>query len=215
MTVTSPSLVLLARVAEATDWGVLVKRFESDPWVHLERKLLDTEQPLRALKQHALEEAGKVLISDLSSKNVTDKKLLEHKEIFESLLAPGDYADIVFLLDPMVAPDARIDGARHILSSAKLQTLFDLEHPNVPTPAWNKRVVDIAKRMDLERLGIIADRRKPTPKHRARLARRLRRNLREFLSITRGDLGVREELTPFILLRLEAAIAAVLRFLRR
>ena len=73
----------------------------------------------------------------------------------------------------------------------------------------------IAPRLDLERLTKIAERGEMTPERRALIARRLRRNLREYLSVAGGHGPLRDEITPFMLARIEAAVAAVLRLLNR
>jgi hypothetical protein len=43
----------------------------------------------------------------------------------------------------------------------------------------------------------------------------VRRNLAEYLTVTRGEGPLRDEITPFMLARIEAAAAAALRLLGR
>ena len=74
----------------------------------------------------------------------------------------------------------------------------------------------ISLRLDLARLTLVAERGEMTTAKRARLSRRLRRNLAEYLAVTRGEgTSLRDEITPFMLARIEAAAAAYLRLLNR
>ena len=114
--------------------------------------------------------------------------------------------------------EARREGAAAVLAAARAPTLFDYEAvpPDRRSPAWEKRVAAIGVRLDLERLTRVAERGEMTPTKRVRLARRLRRNLGEYLSVTRGEgTTLRDEITPFMLARIEAAAAAYLRLLNR
>ncbi|MDE2491475.1 MAG: hypothetical protein KGM24_11535, partial [Elusimicrobia bacterium] len=121
-------------------------------------------------------------------------------------------------LDPRAERAARLEGARAALAAVNPPTAFELEAlpPERRGRAWQRRVDEIAARLRLDLLARLAERGAGTPKERAYLARRLRWDLGEYLSVTRGeDGGVRDEITPFMLARLEAAIAASLRFLGR
>jgi hypothetical protein len=213
-----PRLVLLARLAEAARWDDLTRRHESDPWAYMRRKLLETADPLRAYKRELLAEAKGRLLADLEKPFLPPGALETHREAFESLLSPGDFADLAFHLDPRAERAARLEGARAALAAASPPTAFELEAlpPERRGRAWQRRVDELAARLRLDVLSRLAERGTGTPKERAYLARRLRRELGEYLSVTRSEHGgVRDEVTPFMLTRLEAAIAASLRFLGR
>ena len=212
-----PRLALLARLSEAVQWNDAVRRHETDSWAHLRRKLMDMEAPLRAYKQQILADAKTRLLEDLKRPLMPPGAIESHKEAFESLLPLGEYADLCFHLDPGADRDSRLEGAAAILAAAHAPTLFDYEA--LPRErrgaAWEKSVAAMSVRLDLDRLTRIAERDAMTPGKRSRLARRLRRNLAEYLSVTRGEGALRDEITPFMLARIEAAAAANLRLLNR
>lgn len=212
-----PKLALLARLAEAGRWDDLIRRHESDPWAYLRRKLAETDAPLRAYKAALLAESKARLLEDLSKPLLPSGALEAHKEAFEALLAAGDFADLAFHLEPGADRRSRLDGARAVLSQARCPTAFDHEAlpPERRSRLWQKKVDEMWGRLDLETLGRIVDARPRSARRRAYLARRLRRNLGEYLTVTRDHAGVREEITPFMLGRLETAIAASLRLLDR
>jgi hypothetical protein len=212
-----PRLALLARLSEAVRWDDAVRRHETDPWAHLRRKLTDMEAPLRAYKRQVFSEAKARLLADLERPLLPPGAIESHREAFESLLPIGEYADLSFHLDPGADRASRREGAAAVLAGAHAPTLFDYEA--LPRErrgaAWEKRVAAMNARLDLERLTRVAERGAMTPAKRARVARRLRRNLDEYLSVTRGEGALRDEITPFMLARIEAAAAASLRLLNR
>jgi hypothetical protein len=212
-----PRLVLLARLSEAVSWNEAVRRHETDAWAFLRRKLLEMEPPLREYKLQIFTAAKTSLFADLARPLMPPGSIELHKEAFESLLPIGEYADLSFYLDPGADRESRRQGAAAVLDAAHAPTLFDYEA--LPRErrggAWEKRVVAINARLDLDRLTLIAERGAMTPAKRARVARRLRRNLGEYISVTRGEGPLRDEITPFMLARIEAAVAASLRILNR
>lgn len=212
-----PRLAFLARLSEAVRWDDAVRRHETDPWAHLRRKLEDMEGPLRAYKRQLFSEAKERLLADLGRPLLPPGSIEAHKEAFESLLPLGEYADLSFHLDPRSDRIARREGAAAVLAGAHAPTLFDYEA--LPRErrgaAWEKRVAAMSARLGLPCLALVAERGEMTSVKRARLARRLRRTLAEYLSVTRGEDALRDEITPFMLARIEAAAAAVLRLLNR
>ena len=213
----NPQLVLLARLSEAVSWDAAVQRHETDAWAYLRRKLEDMEDPLRVYKRQVFADAKARLLADLDRPLMPPGTIESHKEAFESLLPIGEYADLSFHLDPGGDPALRREGAAAVLASAHAPTLFDYEA--LPrerrSAAWEKRVAAMSERLDLDRLTRIAERGAMNPAKRARVARRLRRNLAEYLAVTHGEGALRDEITPFMLARIEAAAAAALRLLNR
>jgi hypothetical protein len=210
-------LVLLARLSEAVIWNDAVRRNESDPWAYLRRKLEATAAPMRDFKSEIFENAKSRLFADLGLPLMPPGALEAHKEAFEALLPIGEYADLSFHLDPRADRESRREGAAGVLSGAHAPTLFDYEAvpPERRSKAWEKRVAAMSERLDFDRLTKIAERGEMTPAKRARVARRLRRNLGEYLSVSRGEGPLRDEVTPFMLARIESAVAASLRLLGR
>jgi hypothetical protein len=209
------ALPLLARLGEAASFPPSVRAYETDPWSYLRRKLEECAGPLRDYKRSLYEEASARLLEDLRGSFLKPGALMDHKETFEKLLAPGDYADLSFNLDPGGDPKTRREAVKDVLSHARIKTLFDTEAlpPERRGKAWETAVTDISGRLGLDRLREIMARGPRTERRRAYVARRARRDLAEFLTVTRGEAGMRDEITLFVLTRVEAAIAAMLRFL--
>ena len=210
----SPVLPLLARLAEAAAYPPAVRAYEPDPWGYLRRKLDSCEAPLRALKGDLFERAKAALLRDLDEPFLKPGVLLEHKETFDKLLPVSDFADLAFHLEPGADRAARREAAAEILSRTKPVTLYELESlpPARRGKAWEALVAETGRRLGLPAVAAVI-RRGPTERRKALAAARTRRRLGEFLAITRGELGVREELSLFSLTRVEAAVAACRRVL--
>lgn len=217
MNAENPGLSLLARLAEAARWDDQTRRHEDDPWAYMRRKLRSAEGPLRELKSLLFSKAKEGLLSDLRKPFLPPGSLQSHKETFEALLAAGDFADLAFHLEVGRDRDLRLAGAQAVLDVAKIPTLFDLELPATGRRdrLWEKRVEEARLRLGLDLLTRVADSGGATARRKALLARRLRGKLDEILAPTRSENGLRDEVTPFVLTRLEAAAAAALRFLSR
>lgn len=209
------ALPLLARLGEAGTFPQAVRNFETDAWVYLRRKLEECAGPLRDYKRHLYEEAASRLHADLKDSFLKPGALMDHKETFEKLLTPGDFADLAYNLDPGVDPATRRQAVKEVLSHAKLKTLFDTEAlpPERRGKAWQALVDEAGTRLELDTLRAMLDRAPRTERRRNYIARRARRNLKEYLTVTSGEQGLREEITLFVLTRVEASIAAMLRFL--
>ena len=209
------ALPLLARLGEASSFPHAVKQYETDPWSYMRRKLEDCAAPLRAYKRELYEQASARLLEDLRAPLIKPETLLDYKETFEKLLTPGTFADLCFNLDPGGDPASRRDAVKAVLADSKVKTVFDTEAlpPERRGKPWQLLVDDTARRLELDRLKAILERGARTDRRKAYIARRARRNLREFLTVTRGEAGMRDEITLFVLTRVEAAIAATLRFL--
>lgn len=209
------ALPLLARLGEAASFPQAVRNYEPDPWGYLRRKLDECAGPLRDYKRTLYEEASARLIADLQESFLKPGSMLDHKETFEKLLTPGDFADLAFNLEPGVDPKYRRETVTAVLAGAKIKTLFDTEAlpPERRGKPWQALVEDISHRLELDKLKKIVDRGPRTERRRAYAARRARRNLAEFMTVTRDESGMRDDITLFVLTRLEAVIAALLRLL--
>jgi hypothetical protein len=211
----SGALPLLARLGEAASFPKAVQAYESDSWGYLRRKLAECEAPLRAYKQTLYEAAAGKLLADLKEPFLKPGAVHDHKETFEKLLMLVDFADVSYNLDSPADPASRREAVAAVLKNAKPKTLFDTEKlpPERRGKPWEALVADVSRRLELDGLAAALRRKPVTARRKAMVARRARRNLDEFLSVTRGDAGMRDDITLFVLTRVEAAIAALLRFL--
>lgn len=211
------ALPLLARLGEAASFPKAVRNYESDPWGYMRRKLGDCAEPLRAYKRTLYDEAAARLLADLRESFLKPGALLDHKETFEKLLPPADFADISFNLEPGVDPQTRREAVQSVLAHAKPRTLFDIEAlpPERRGKIWQAMVEDAAGRLELDKLRELYERKAKTDVRRNYVVRRVRKNFADMLTLTRDQSGMREDITLFMLLRLEAAIAALLRFLAK
>lgn len=209
------ALPLLARLGEAASFPQAVRNYETDPWSYMRRKLGDCAGPLREYKRVLYEEASARLFEDLRESFLKPGALMDHKETFEKLLTPDVYADLSFHLAPGADPKFRRETVKELLAQAKIKTLFDTEAlpPERRGKPWQTLVEDVSNRLELDMLKAMLDRGPKTERRRAYVVRRARRNLAEFMTVTRGEAGMRDEITLFVLTRVEAAIAALLRFL--
>lgn len=209
------ALPLLARLGEAGTFPQAVRNYESDAWVYLRRKLEDCAGPLRAYKAALFAEARGRLLADLKDSFLKPGALMDHKETFEKLLSGGDFADLSYNLSPGVEPTARREAIAEVLTHARIKTLFDTEAlpPERRGKPWEALVAEAGTRLNLDILRAMLDRAPRTERRRNYIARRARRNLKEYLTVTSGEQGLREEITLFVLTRVEATIAAMLRFL--
>ncbi|MEK7233107.1 MAG: hypothetical protein AAB268_04785 [Elusimicrobiota bacterium] len=209
------ALPLLARLSEAADFPEIVRHYETDPWSYMRRKLGECAQPLREYKRSLYEEASARLLDDLQKPFLKPSALMDHKETFEKLLTPDAYADLSFHLEPGGAPKTRSEEVRALLSGATVKTVFDTEALPCERRGkpWQALVEETSRRLGLDTLERIVHRGPKTERRRAYAVRRARRDLAEFLTVTRGEAGMRDEVTLFVLTRVEAVIAALLRFL--
>ncbi len=208
-------LAMLARLAEAVQWDDAVRRHENDPWTYLRRKLDDVAEPLHRFKQELFDQARARLIEDLSKPVPPPGSMEAHREAFESLLTVGDFADLSFNLDPDADRAARLDGVRSVLEHARLLTLYEIESmaPELRSASWNRRVEEMSRRLGFDAVQKIVARTDMTRIHRARVARRVRARLKEYLTVARGAGALRDEITPFMLGRIETAVASSRRVL--
>lgn len=209
------ALPLLARLGEAASFPKVVRNYEDDPWGYMRRKLEECEEPLRSYKRKLYDEAAAKLLCELNESFLKPGSLLDHKETFEKLLAPADFADISFNLEPGVDPQTRREAIQAVLTHAKPRTLFDIEALPVERRGkiWEGLVEESGRRLELDKLRAIYERKPKTDFRRSSVTRRARKNLGDLLALMRDKSGMREDITLFMLIRLETAIAALRRFL--
>jgi hypothetical protein len=208
----TPQLIIVARLAEYCRSRSMLK-YEADPWDFMLRKLQETEEPLAAFKDGLFQRARERLLAELTAGALNAQRCSDYRQLLEHLLCAGDFADAAIHLSPGAPNQA--ESLRQVLAQVRPATPFTEERK--PTgqrsPAWDKLVGELYRRLDLDRLGTVMVRKPPTSARKAMVLRRVRRNVAEYCSVVRIPTDPRETFTPFMLPRIEALIAANLRFL--
>lgn len=214
-------MVILARLSEYCQYHGATLRYERDPWNYMRRKLAETEEPLASLKQELFAATRDRLLNELKSGELDEERCADFKLLFERLLSPADFADLaIHLTTQDGAPATRARLISGVLSGVKPHTLFSEENKPAGerSSSWEKLVMELYRRLDLDRLDQLM-RRERIPKAPARrkasVLRRVRRNVAEYCSVLRIPTDPSDTFTPFMLPRIEALIAANLRFLNR
>jgi hypothetical protein len=208
----TPQLVIVARLSEYCRFRSILK-FEADPWDFMLRKLQETEAPLTAFKGALFQRTRDGLLAELAAGALSEERCSDYRLLFERLLSPGDFADAAIHLCPGAPNQA--EALREQLGSMRPATLFTEEGrpEGQRSPAWDKLVGELYRRLGLDRLGTVMVRKPRTAARKAMVLRRVRRNVAEYCTVVRIPTDPQDTFTPFMLPRIEALIAANLRFL--
>ncbi|MBI4376938.1 MAG: hypothetical protein HY549_10875 [Elusimicrobia bacterium] len=214
---TSHQLVIIARLSEYCQYGRILKYHESDPWNYMRRKLLELEEPLAAVKEGLLKSAKARLLQEMSQGAVLEERYAEYKTLFESLISRGDFADLAIHLNSGGDLKTRIEMVREMLTRVKPHHVFleEKKSPAERSPSWEKLVSELSERLDLALLERVLNHKPRNAKRDSVVLRRLRSNVLEYCSVVRIPLSSSDTFTPFMLPRIEALIAANLRFIKR
>ncbi len=207
-------LVILARLGEFCRYHASIARHHSDPWEYMRRKLLDTESSIAGLKEDLFRATSRQLLDELAAGPLDPERCADFKTLFEGLLSPGDFADVAIHIDPV---HSNLEAARGVLAHVRAHHLFleERKPDGQRGRSWDKLVDELSRRLDLDRLGAVLARKPRTAKRKAIVLRRVRRNVAEYCSVMHIPTDASDTFTPFMLPRIEALIAANLRFLRR
>lgn len=209
-------LVILARLSEYCRYRGDTLKYEDDPWSYMRRKLQDTEEAFSNLKTELFNLTKNKLLEEMKSGQVDEERYVDYKVLFERLLAPGDFADLAIHLTTQGTNSYnQAKTISHLLAQLKPHTLFieESKPPEQRSPAWEKLIGELCQRLDFERLGAILKRKPRTARRKAAVLRRIRRNVAEYCSVLHIPTDPNDTFTPFMLPRVEALIAANLRFL--
>lgn len=212
-------LVILARLSEFCQFhGTFTLQYENDPWEYMRRKLMETEEPLSSLKKELFEGTKSKIIRDIRKGQVDEERYTDFKLLFERLLSPGDFADLAIHLSTLPGdPDLHLKTVIGILDTVKPHHLFIEERKPLEqrSPSWEKLIKQLQDRLDLKELDEMLNRKPKTTRRKALILRRLRRNVAEYCSVLHIPTDANQTFTPFMLPRIEALIAACLRFLSK
>lgn len=202
-------LIIMARLTEFCRFREYPLKNEHDPWVLMRNKLGQIEAPLSDLKTELLASAKKALLDELRAGKIADARLSDYKALFERLLSRGDFADLAFAL---MGPAG---GIADTLQHLKPIHLFLEERLPAErrSPSWEALVKELTSRLDIARLDAVLGREEATDRRKRIVLRRLRMNTAEYCTVVRVPISADDTLSPFMLSRVEAVVAANLRFL--
>lgn len=212
----SHQLVVLARLSEFCQWRGAVAASGEEPWSYMRRKLLQIEPALAAFKGQLLEGVKARLFAEMAQGPLSAQRCADYRDLLDRLLSRGDFADAAIHLAPDAGPGS---GAllRQVLAAVKPHHVFIEERLPLAQrgAAWNRLVDELFKRLDLDLFDQMLGRRSPTRRRKVYVLRRIRRKVAEYCTVVKIPTTPGETLTPFMLPRLEALVAANLRFLTK
>jgi hypothetical protein len=209
-------LVIVARLGEYCRFRGHTLYHERDPWFYMREKLMQIEEPLSSMKEGLFAATRRKLLEEMREGGMSEERFSEYKGLFERLLSRGDFADLAFHLTTAAGPSA-IRRAEEILLTLNPVHLFIEERlpAEQRSPSWEKLVKELYIRLDLDLLGRVLQRKPRTAKRKAVILRRVRSKVAEYCTVVRIPMDAADTFTPFMLPRIEALVAANLRFLNK
>ncbi|MFC1679563.1 hypothetical protein ACFL2T_05075 [Elusimicrobiota bacterium] len=208
---------VIARLADYCDFHHGFGSDVRDPVLYMWEKLKEIEGPMYSLKQDLLRDAISDFFRRLGEGEVSEDEIADFKQLLDGYLRPGDFADAVFHLHPPALADQQQrrmaeDFFRDVTAHRMI------EEENKPedrrNPNWKRLVADIYRRLELDLLDKVR-KHKPLSHRRLRfILRRCRFNTAEYCTVFHFPVHPGDTFTPFIVPRVEALVAANMRFLR-
>ncbi len=210
-------LVILTRLQEFCRFQGMTLNHEADPWGYMRRKLMEVEEPMLGLKTDLLSVTKTKFLQELRAGKMTEDRYSDFKLLFERLLAPGDFADLAIHLTEAAAGPAQISNAQSVLGQVKPVNFFEVERkpPESRSPSWEKLVQEFTTRLDIDSLEKALTRKPRTNRRKLMVLRRLRANVAHYCGVLHIPTSPEDTFTPFMLPRVEAMVAASLRFLNK
>ena len=211
-------MVILARLRDFCSYGTAVGQYETEPWHYMTSKLREIEPAVRILKQEQLAAAKARFCAALEQSVPDEAFLAEFREVLDRSLAPGDFIDIAFNLNPAdLAEPSRREMLLDLLNRAKAQSLFDEQKKPFAqrSQAFQKIVKELNERLTLDVLDQVMSQKAVTPRRKSMVLRRLRRNVANYCAVLHVPATPEDTFSPFMLHRVEAMAVACLGFLDR
>lgn len=210
-------LVILTRLREFCEFHTHTMHQEKDPWGYMRRKLLETEEPLTGLKRELFEATNAKLLEELRSGGLDEERFTDYRALFEKLLSQGDFADIAIHLSTAAVGPAHFQNVLSVLKNIKPTNCFQEEKklPEHRSASWEKLVKELSYRLDIDLLDKLLSRKPRTNLRKRVFLRRLRGNVANYCGVLNIPTDPNETFTPFMLPRVEAVVAASLRFLNK
>ncbi|MBI3551337.1 MAG: hypothetical protein HY077_02360 [Elusimicrobia bacterium] len=209
-------LVIIARLSEFCQFKGHILYHEKDPWLYMHEKLNQIQEPLLALKTQLLAATKRQLVAEIKTGGMTEERYSDYKALLERLVSRGEFVDIAIHLSTQAGP-AAAQWVADLIKSMKPVDIFVEERltPEQRNPSWDKLVKELSARLNHDVLGKILTRKPRTAKRRAIVLRKLRGIVAEYCTVMHIPITANDTFTPFMLPRVEALIAANLRFLRK
>jgi hypothetical protein len=209
-------LVIIARLGEFCQFRGATLYHEKDPWLYMRGKLSQTEEPLVALKAQLLAATKKHLLAEMRAGPVTDDRFADFKTLLERLLSRGDFVDLAIHLNAAAGKDA-LKWIEPIIGPMKATNLFAEEKlpAEQRNPSWEKLIKELGDRIYLDTLAKTLTRKPRTAFRKRMVLRKLRASVAEYCTVMHIPLSAADTFTPFMLPRVEALIAANMRFLNK
>lgn len=211
-------LVILTRLSEFCQYRQTTLSARENPWEFMRRKLADTEASLWNLKNELLAATSRTLLEEMKRGRLSEDRCIDFKVLLERLISPGDFADVaIHLTGEVPNPSGALSLVSQLVSQIKPYTLFEEEKkpPETRSPAGEKLIADIQKRLDLDLMAQLLKRKPKTSRRKSYVLRRIRKNVAEYCAVLHIPTDPSDTFTPFMLPRVEALIVANLRFLSR
>ncbi len=209
---------VLARLADYCDYGARAQRAK-DPVLYMWEKLKELDTPLQDLKNEILADRASAFFWKIRRETLTDEDTADFKQILDVYLSPGDFADAMYHLHELYSNPTNEDRFKTCvvffknLKSYRLLNEEDRDEER-RNKEWTRLVEDIMRRLGFDLLEEVV-RHKPMTGRRLRfILRRLRRETLEYCTVLHFPKHANDTLTPFIVPRVEALIAANHRLLQ-
>jgi hypothetical protein len=207
---------ILARLSEFCRYQGAVARMDGNPWEYMRQKLIQVEPELAAMKNELLAATKRKILTDLKAAPLDGEQAADFRVLLERLLSRGDFVDAAMHIEAgsgvKAAPMVEMVLSRAVATHAFIEERRAAGERN---PSWDKLVDELTRRLELDGLEKVMKHKPRNPRRKRMVLRRLRRNVAEYCTVVRIPVSADDTFTPFMLPRIEALIAACLRFLNR
>ena len=209
---------VLARLADYCDYGPRSQTVR-DPVLYMWEKLKELDGPLQEFKNGILADHAASFFWKVRQDKLTENAKDDFKQLLDVYLSPGDFADAMFQLHQLFSnPENEELFKTAVVFYKNLKSYRLLDEEDKPEERQNKEwvrlVSDIMRRMDFDVLERVVGH-KPMSARRMRfILRRLRRETKEYCTVLHFPKHEKDTLTPFIVPRVEALVAANQRVLK-
>lgn len=209
---------VIARFADYCAFSRPYPRGASTPAQYLLDKLAELEEPMYQLKQELYDRAWQHFLKKAAETGVTNEEATDLRSTLEGYLSPTDFFDASYhLMDPAGLKDpGRRKLAADCLSRLKAERLTAEEDrpPEKQSKLFRKLTEEMTKRLRLDLLHTVRQRKPLTLRRMLMVLRRLRFETAEYAAVFHCPTSPDDTFSPFILPRIEALVSVNRRFLK-